>query len=253
MTVYGILGIFGKKKIDDVDDVAKDLTDEVSNLQDEVGRQNDLLREATSKLKTVRSEYDAIVHDLMKIKKEINEQRQESTRLEQINSGIRDEIAQGRMVLRKTSKDLESAKTIASDLAKSTAKLKETKKEYNSIKARLDNLPRTTIHGSTDTLHHAERLKVLESERQDFRYQIREQHEVIVKLQEQLARAQRRHSTSPTKNSPDKGVVEAASAMVASFRREMLDAQNELAEERARHARTLKRLEDIKKDRITDV
>ena len=247
MTTYSILGIFGKKKIDDTNDMTKDLTDEVSNLQDEVRKQNDLLQEATSKLKTVRSEYDAIVHDLMKIKKEINEQRQESTRLVQINSGIRDEIAQGKMVLRKTSKDLESAKTLASDLAKSTTKLKETKKEYNSIKARLDKLQTTTVHSSTDTLHYTEQLKVLESERQDFRYQIREQHEVIVKLQEQLARAQRRHSTSSTKNSPDKGVVEAASAMVASFRREMLDAQNELAEERARHAKTLKRLEDIKK------
>ena len=247
MTIYSILGIFGTKKVDDTNVITKDLADEVSNLQDKVRKQNDLLQEETSKLETVRSEYDTIVHDLMKIKKEINEQRQERTRLEQINSGIRDEITQGKMILRKTSKDLESAKTLADDLTKSTTKLKETKKEYSSIKARLDKLQNTTVHSSTDTLHYKERLEVLESERQNFRYQIREQHEVIVKLQEQLARAQRRHSISSTKNSPDKSVVEAASSMVASFRREMLDAQNELVEERARHAKTLKRLEDIKK------
>lgn len=242
MAVYTLLGIFGKKKVDD--DSQVDLVNEVSDLQNKINKQSELLQEATSKLESVRSEYDAVVHDLMKIKKEINEQSQERTRLEQINSGIRDEISQGKAMLRKKNKDLESAKSMANDLARSTTKLEKTKQEYASIKARLDKL---RADNNTDTLQYKEQLEVSQSECQDLRGQIREQHEVIVKLQEQLAKARRRNMASTPKNRPDKGVVEAASVMVASFRKNMLDAQNALAEEKARHVRTLKKLEEFEK------
>lgn len=240
------MGIFGKKKVDDNDNnnIHRDLVNEISDLQKKTDRQNELLQESTAKLESARSEYDIVVHDLMKIKKEINEQSQEHVRLEQMNSGIRDEIAQGKVLLRKKSKDLESAKTMADDLAQYTAKLEKTKHEYSTIKTHLAKLQ---IDNNTDMLQYKERLEISQAECQDLRGQMREQHEVIVKLQEQLDRARRHNMTSPSKNSTDKSVVEAASVVVASLRKKMLDAQNALAEEQARHAKTLSDLEELKK------
>ncbi|MXX20400.1 MAG: hypothetical protein F4W68_00985 [Cenarchaeum sp. SB0661_bin_35] len=238
------MGIFGKKRIDDDNDNGNrtNIANNMSDLQKKIERQNELLREGTSKLEAVRSEYDTVVHDLMTIKKEINEQSQERVRLERINLGLRDEISQGKQVLKQKSKDLESAKTINDDLARSTEKLERTKKEYASIKARLD---RMQLDNNTDMLQCKENLEISQSECQDLRGRMREQHEVIIKLQEHLERARRRSMASTPKNNPEKGVVEAASAMVASFRKQMIDAQNALAEEKTRHAQTLKRLEEL--------
>lgn len=256
------MGLFRKKEVDDSVEqgLRRDLADEISDLQNQVRQQNKSLQESASQLDTVRSEYDVIVSNLMKIKKEINAQRQERTRLEQINTGLREEIAKSKDILRDNNKNLESAKTVANDLAQITAKLERAKKEYKEVKGGLARTQAdsaksvhkkqddgTAISESKDILQYKERLTTLESERENLQSQIQDNHKMVGKLQEQLALAQIRSRKPVPKQDPDKNVVKAASEMVLSARKRMLDAKNELKKEKSLHDATKKELEKYKK------
>ena len=260
------MGLFKKKPDDSAErDLHRNLTAEIAELQENLRVKGDQLRDADKRLVTVRSEYDQTVSNLMRIKKEINDARDEQERLSRINDGIRMQIEEGRRTLRDSHKDLEMARRTAADLEGTTAELEKktamgerADKDLAAAQKRLDainseikrreqrraDMQRTAeMEAQRNTarkLAAAEaRLAELEAERDETAEELAARVRMVENLQERLAAAEARLRESESRPPSDQGVVKAATAMVASLRdkldatrRELEEVRRQLAEER---------------------
>lgn len=253
------MGLFKKKSDDAAErDLHRDLTEEISEMQGKLRVRGEQLREADARLGTVRSEYDQTVSDLMRIKKEINNAKEEQERLSRINDGIRMQIEEGRRTLRVSHKDVEMARRTATDLEGATAELEEKvalgkrmDKSLEAAQKRLDDtnseitrrerrrvdLQRTAEMEAQQNV--AKKLAATEAqlaeseaEREDLAEDLAARVRMVDNLQERLAVAEARLREPASRPPPDRGVVEAATAMVASLRGRLDEALGDLEEAR---------------------
>lgn len=283
-----------------------DLSAEATRLQASVRECEVQIREADARLATVRSEYTATVSNLMKIKKEINDMREERERLERQSTNIVMQIEEGRKILKGSHRDLDLAEKAAADLEKIRSELDSTTQECRREQSRLNKIRRALADTtgevarrsreneslareregldaklvnatagagspgvSADTAggegdggagseldRYRSRLAETDAERRKMRAQLAERDETIQDLRRRLAEAELEKSGSDqdlAAPQSDKGVIEAASALVGSYRtrlakaeQDLADARRDLAEERERHAKTSKKLKALK-------
>ena len=249
------MGLFRKKDIDDSmeRELKRDLAGEVLDLREKIGKQNAQLQEDAAKLEAVRAEYNETVSRLMKIKKELGENRRIHERLSRTNTEIRDEIEKGRMILRNNKKEIEQARNAAEDLAGINAELESKTAACREAQERLDQLRQNAAEAKSaaeglleghkrEIAQYREKLATSEEERASLQSRLHSHYAMVKQMQERIDSIEaRRHP--PASHEPDKGVVRAASSLVASFRKRLEDAQAELDLERSRHAETKKRLE----------
>ena len=262
------MGLFKKKSDDTAErDLHQNLTTAISELQETLRARAEQLREADERLGTVRSEYDQTVSSLMRIKKEINDAREEQGRLSRINDGIHIQIEEGRRTLRESHKDVEMARRTTADLAGATAELEEKAalgrrmdKSLEEAQKRLDAINSEIIQReqkrvglqqvaeTEDRQNIAKKLAETEArlaESEDQREGIAEELAARVRmvdnLQERLATAEARLAESASRPPSDRGVIEAATATVALLRNklnatltELEKVRRQLDEERAR-------------------
>lgn len=283
-----------------------DLSAEATRLQADVREREVQIREADARLATVRSEYTATVSNLMKIKKEINDIREERERLERQSTNIVMQIEEGRKILKGSHRDLDLAEKAAADLEKIRSELDSTTQECRREQSRLNKIKReladttgevarrsreneslarareeldaklaNTTAGagspgvsadaargegaggaSSELDRYRSRLAETDAERRKMRAQLAERDETIQDLRRRLAEAELEKSGSDqdlAAPQSDKGVIEAASALVGSYRtrlakaeQDLADARRDLAEERERHVKTSKKLKALK-------
>ena len=259
------MDIFKRKTADSTkEDLRSDIAAELAVLQNRLKEQNAHLQKGDSQLHTIRAEYDQIVSNLMKIKREINDKKEEQVRLEHLNKGIRMQIEDGRRILRGSYKDFEMARRTAADLERLTAELEEKRLLCNKTNVEVERVQgRLTEMGvemeqlqkkrqdmdsslqqnlSSELAEYKSRLASSEDQRNQMAEQMNALTQMVTNLKQRLASSEARLQERSTQN-PDKGVVEAASALVASFRiklttlqEELADAKSQLDKERARRA-----------------
>lgn len=301
------MDLFRRRKPDDPTEEENqpgDLSAEVTRLQAGVREREVQIREADARLATVRSEYTATVSNLMKIKKEINDMREERERLGRQSTNIVMQIEEGRKILKGSHRDLDLAEKAAADLEKIRSELDSTTQECRREQSRLHKIKReltdvtdevarrsreneslarewedldaklanaATRVGSpgvsadaagdegdggagSEPDRYRSRLAEMDAERRNMRARLAERDETIQDLRRRLAELEKSGSDQDlAAPQSDKGVIEAASALVGSYRtrlakaeKDLADARQELAEERERHAKTSKKLKALK-------
>ena len=298
------MDLFKRRKQDDPTEAERlqgDLSEEVARLRADVQDRDSQIREADARLATVRSEYTATVSNLMKIKKEINDMREERERLERQGTNIRMQIEDGRKILKSSHRDLDLAEKAAADLARIRSELDSTMQERRREQSRLDKIKRELADVANEVAQRSReneslareredldakladkaagsaspdaaaardkgagseldiyrsRLAETDAERRNMRAKLAERDEAIQDLRRRLAEADLEKPGSDQDLAappPDKGVIEAASALVGSYRtrlakaeKDLADARQDLAKERERHARTSKKLKALK-------
>ena len=262
------MGLFKKKSDDTAErDLHRNLTAEISALQETLRARAEQLREADERLVAVRSEYDQTVSSLMRIKREINDAREEQGRLSRINDGIHIQIEEGRRTLRDSHKDVEIARRTSADLAGVTAeleekaalgkrmdkRLEEAQKRLDEINSEITQRERRQVdlqqsaemearQDAAKKLVAAEaRLAKSEAEREELTEELAARMRMVENLQERLAAAEARLAESASRPPSDRGVMEAATATVALLRSrlnatvtELEKVRHQLDEERAR-------------------
>ena len=262
------MGLFKKKSDDTAErDLHRNLAAEISELQETLRVRTGQLREADERLGTVRSEYDQTVSSLMRIKKEINDAREEQGRLSRINDGIHIQIEEGRRTLRDSHKDVEMARRTTADLAGATAELEEksalgkrmdesleeAQKRLDGINSEIMQRERRRVDLQRTAGAEAQqdaakkmaateaRLAKSEAEREDLAEELAARVRMVDNLQERLAAAEARLRESASRPPSDRGVMEAATATVALLRSrlnatvaELEKVRRQLDEERAR-------------------
>lgn len=292
------MDLFRRRKQDDPaesEGMRGDLAEEAERLRADVRERDSQIREADARLATVRSEYTATVSNLMKIKKEINDIKEERERLERQSTNIRMQIEEGRRILKGSHRDLDLAEKAAADLERIRSELDSATQERRREQSRLDRIKRELADvaeevarrsreneslvrewrdldakladgaaagsgspeaaaakdggaGSELDLYRS-RLAETDAERRKMRAQLADRDETIQDLRRRLAEAELEKS-GPDQAAPpsDKGVIEAASALVGSYRTRLAKAEKDLAvarldlaRERGRHAGTPKK------------
>lgn len=303
------MDLFRRRKPDDPTEEENppgDLSAEATRLQASVREREVQIREADARLGTVRSEYTATVSNLMKIKKEINDMREERERLGRQHTNIVMQIEQGRKILKGSHRDLDLAEKAAADLEKIRSELDSATQECRREQGRLHKIRRDLTDVTNEVArrsreneslarewedldaklanaatrvdspgvsadaagdkgdggpgseldHYRSRLAETDAERRNMRAQLAERDETIQDLRRRLAEAELEKPGSDqdlAATQSDKGVIEAASALVGSYRtrlakaeKDLADARRDLAEEREQHARTSKKLKALK-------
>ena len=261
------MGLFKKKPDDTAErDLHRDLTGEISEMRENLRVRGDQLREADEQLGSIRSEYDQTVSSLIRIKKEISDAREEQERLSRVNDGIHMQIEEGRRILRDSHRDVEMARRTAEDLEGANAELEEKAalgkrmdKSLADAQKRLDEINseitereqrRAGLQRTAESEAHQSvakklvdtevRLAESEAERESLAAELATRLSMVDNLQERLAAAEARLRDPASRPPPDRRVVEAATAMVASLRdrlnktlAELEDVRRQLDEARA--------------------
>lgn len=196
-------------------------------------RDLDLAEKAAADLARIRSELDSTMQ----------ERRREQSRLDKIKCELADvasEVAQRSRENESLAREREDLDAILADKAAGSAS--------SDAAATKDERA-----GSELNLYRS-RLAEMDAERRNMRAQLAERDKMIQDLRGRLAEPKKSDSDQDlTAPQSDKGVIEAASALVGSYRtrlakaeKDLADARQELAEERERHAKTSKKLKVLK-------
>lgn len=266
------MGLFRKKRDDSEERrLHRDLSDEIPRLQEAARERGAEVQEAESRLRSVRAEYDQVLSNLMSTKKEINDRREEKERLERVNEGIRMQIDEGRRTLKGSHKDMDLARRAAVDLERVTSdvkaktaqsstldsKVRRAQKRLDKINAQMGTADGKRAKIERDAQRAAQRelarevskyksrLSDAEAERNRLQSQLDAHVEMVENLKQRLSIAEEQLQAPAPQQQPNKGVVEAASALVASFRERLAESQDELA-------RTRQRLAKLERERADD-
>lgn len=291
------MGLFGKRResgdSEDRGAPRHDLAGDAAQLEERLRTYNEQISEASGRLDEINAEYNAVVSDLMRIKKEINDRREEKGRLDVQNTNIQTQIAEGRQVLRSSHRDLDLAEKAAADLERIRAELEAKTQECRKEQSRLDRIKRELAavteevaqrtreneslarerdgldaklaetaarlgrkgaesqkgghpqDGSMAAEYEA-KMKAADVEIRSMRTQLADRAETIRDLKARLDAAESaKLDGAAAASASDKGVIEAASSIVASFRVRLAETEKDLAavrreldQERARHTKT---------------
>lgn len=262
------MGLFSKRHDDSEERILhRDLKAEISRLEELVQTHGMEVQEAESRLRAVHTEYEQVLSSLMSTKKEINNCKDEKEQLERINKGIRIQIDEGRRILKGNHKAMDLARRAAVDLEKINSEIKARSTRYSlldseinqaqkcldSINAQIDKMNRRCTDMAQDVqleTQHAEemsdytsRLAAAEAERDRLQSSLDLHVDMVNTLKRRLAAADAR-LREPSPQQADRSVVEAASALVASFRKRLAESQKELAETKMRLAQLEKAISE---------
>ena len=283
------MGLFGKRResgaSEDRGAPRDDPAGDAAQLEERLRAYNEQISEASGRLDEINAEYNAAVSDLMRIKKEINDRREEKGRLDVQNTNIQTQIAEGRQVLRSGHRNLDLAEKAAADLKQIRADLDAKTHECRKEQGRLDRIKRelaavteevaqrtreneslarerdgldarlaeTAAHldrkgaesrkvdhpqgGRTATEYEA-KMKAADADIRSMRAQLADRDATIRDLKARLDAAESARldaAESPkldgtaAPSASDKGVIEAASSIVASFRTRLAETEEDLA------------------------
>lgn len=221
-----------------------------------------MLAEAMERLESARSEYDSLVSDIMRMKKEINNQRETRRILEIQNSDIQARIQDGRKILKTSHKDMELAERAAAEMMRIKSEIESSKQEHRrladkvqseqnrlaAVKLELQNTSK--IHETQDKLQkrvdelkaqlasapspadiasYKSKLDTAVAENRTLRARLEASTRLISEL---------RQNASVTAPEPSRrGVVEAASNLVSQYKARLAETQQELERTRQELAR----------------
>lgn len=263
------MGIFTRKPDDSTERALHgDLTAEISALESQLHTKKGQLTESEARLAEVRSEYDRMVSDLIRIKKEINDKKKERESLEHIAGGVRIQVEEGRRALKECHRDVDLARRAAADLERITAEVDEKSAHLGRMDAEAKSARQRLAGINSDVQRQEQQLADLkqaaeaaarqnittklseyqsqldssEAERKRLIAQLDARVSMVENLTQRLADAEARLRDHVPRQPPERGVVQAATALVASLRAKLNASQAELAsvksqleEERARN------------------
>lgn len=291
------MGLFGRRResgdSEDSGAPRHDLAGDAAQLEERLRAYNERISEASGRLDEINAEYNAAVSDLMRIKKEINDRREEKGRLDVQNINIQTQIAEGRQVLRSSHRDLDLAEKASADLERIRAELEAKTQECRKEQGRLDRIKRELAavteevaqrtreneslareredldaklaeaaarpdrkgaesrkdghtRGGQTVAEYESKMKAADAEIRNMRARLADQAETIRNLKTRLDTAEpAKLDGAAVASAPDKGVIEAASSIVASFRVRLAETEKDLAavrreldQERARRIKT---------------
>jgi chromosome segregation ATPase len=248
------LGFFSKKKEEDKKDeetiLKVELETEVEQLQKEFRIKQEEITKITEKIKTVKSEYDTTVSNLMSIKKEFNQKKMELDVVQREYRETREKIKNSQQI--KDTKSINEFNKTEKEFKKIKEELDKMTKEHEKIKNEITN-GQTSLHG-------------IRKQQVEVGKELDEANSRLYNAKEELNKKEKFQDTSvltpkekkdmkvesqTSKNSA--GVIEAASIVVGSLKSKLTTAQKELEqiqglleEEREAHKKTRQELMKIK-------
>lgn len=248
------MGFFSKKKEEDKKDeetiLKVELETEVEQLQKEFRIKQEEITKITEKIKTVKSEYDTTVSNLMSIKKEFNQKKMELDVVQREYRETREKIKNSQQI--KDTKSINEFNKTEKEFKKIKEELDKMTKEHEKIKNEITN-GQTSLHG-------------IRKQQVEVGKELDEANSRLYNAKEELNKKEKFQDTSvltpkekkdmkvesqTSKNSA--GVIEAASIVVGSLKSKLTTAQKELEqiqglleEEREAHKKTRQELMKIK-------
>ena len=253
------MGLFGKKKSEEVISdnseevkLKENLETEVETLQNEFREKQDELKNISEKITTVKEEYDASVSNLMLVKKELNQKKMELDVIQREYKEIREKIKGSEQI--KDSKEFNDFNKTKENLAKIKDELEKFTREHNSMKDQI---------AEEQAILRSIKQQQIESEKE-----LDEANSRLYNAKEELAKKdifQEQSVLTPkekefiqgakTNQKNSAGIIEAASAVVGSLKSKLSMTQKELEamqmlleKEREEHENTKKELEKLKKE-----
>lgn len=260
---------------------------ELQSLREQLHNIKISISESEAQLQSVRDEYTAAISDIMKIKKEINSKRETRRKLTMQNRNIEMQIEQGRKILQSGHKDIDLLEKTAADLSLLEADMESKKAEYANIQSQIKaardeldavksdlhrrqtqskllnqelarltkDLDRSRAHipqdGAPDAIKnlavYKSRLVEANAESQKLRIDLESSAAMIQELRQKLKSAEAQKSDDSIQQSNRK-IVEAASSLVASFKRKLATAQDELAQAHRTSDALRRELADVKRE-----
>lgn len=251
------MGLFGKKKVDEIISdkseeyvLKEELETEVENIQNEFRTKQEELDVITHKIQTVKEEYDNTVRNLMRVKKEINQKMMELDVVQREYKDIREKIKNYEQI--KDSKSVSEFNKTEGNFSKIKQNLKEVTEEYNKIKEQV--LQEESI------LHNIKKQQIeYEKELDEARsslYNAKEELEKKDHFQDISVLTTKEKEFIQGESSNQKSsarVIEAASVVVGSLKSKLNMVQKEqealqllLEKEREEHEKTKKELKKFK-------
>ena len=255
--LYGIMGLFGKKK-EQVDEIVSEkseervlkeaLETEVENLQKEFRKKQEEIENITEKLHRVKEEYDIATSNLMSVKKESNQKKMELDTIYLEYKNVKLKISNADERLNKNKKSYDELDKVESNLTKMKQELEKITKEYDEIKEK--------IAEEQSSLH---KIQIQQSQTQKELEEITSRLYNAKNLQDNLNETsvftfKEREFIDETRDKREtKSIIEAASVVVGSLKSKLSMAEKELEtvqtlleKERNEHIQTKNELERLK-------
>jgi chromosome segregation ATPase len=251
------MGLFGKKKVEEVISkeseeyvLKEELETQVGSIQNEFRTKQEELSSITQKIQTVKKEYNTIVSNLMLVKKELNQKKLELDITQLEYKKIREKIENSEQI--KDSKSISEFNKTEENLSKIKQKLEEITEEYGQIKKQVSQ--------EQSILHNIKKQQI------EYKKELDEAGSRLYNAKEELEKKDHFQDTSiltpkerkfiegeSTNQKSSAGVIEAASAVVGSLKSKLNMAQKELEavqllleEERKEHEKTKQKLVKFK-------
>jgi chromosome segregation ATPase len=257
------MGLFGKKKeqVEEIHAIKSEeqilreaLESEVEELQKEFRKNQDEIKNITTKMQSVKEEYDSVINNLMLIKKESNLEKMELDSIRREYRDIKSKIndATEKITANKDSSD-EQDKT-KSNILKMKQELEKLEREHDEIKKNIKIEESTLQEIHTQQIQSKQELEEITSK--------------AYKVKQKVESPTRKDNTTITSvftskekefiegeiKKESKGIIEAASVMVGSLKSKLSMAEKELEsiqrileKERSEHVQTKNELEKLKK------
>jgi len=220
------------------------VTNELEYLQGEVRSKTDHLNSISEKFVKVKEEYEHIVSELMLSKKELNEKKLE---LESINSQY-EEKKSSLNELERADRDLAAVK---SEYIKYKAESEELENKVKTLQASYEDNKRAHESAGQNIAKEKAQQEAVRKEIEEIRKEYESKKKEIEIARKELKFIEEQIANVGDRSTP-KNVVAAASSVVASMNSKLLATQKELEtlkialqRERADHAETKKKLDDL--------
>ena len=213
------MGLFAKKReITDNDSIQT--PQEVVDLQDRLRECEEDIQEAESRLKTIRAEYNTTITNLINIKKEINEKKEEQKRLSQQNVNLQMQVEQSREILRDSYHDRTVAEKTVADLRQADTDLKAKITEYKAVERRLSDAEKRLAAMQDE-------IQVINKETEQGRASIERIDADIESKREVLASLKLEQNKVEQKNTKDRHAQDALNTELAHTKMQLAEAITE--------------------------